>query len=402
MNYVSRRPYGIRYGSRRAAAAKWLLVVVTVSAAVVAFARNRNPNTTPTKIIFTASATANEPAPTLSVGILQMLQSAALASSPAFAYVVPPGASQPQVLPVTPFLADGQVDYGPTRISVLHANLSAVQQAVEDEATRGQFDLLTTLAAAIKAAPPPATLVVISSGLSTVGGFDLRQVGWDASPSSVAAQLKGRGLLPDLAGYQVVFTGLGDTAGRQTALPLPQQTTLTSYWVAICQASSAASCSIDDTDRPEPPSRSIIPVPLVPVPVVTSVRGTGNSTITSLPDSLLFLFDSFTLVPAADTILQPLAQRAHSQRMLVSIVGYASPDGGTHAFNQVLSERRADAVRNRLVDLGLPADQITQVMGLGTAGHNLGACLIHGQLDEAICAQFRRVVIILSPVVVTS
>ena len=69
------------------------------------------------------------------------------------------------------------------------------------------FDLLATIAAAIRAAPPPATLIVISSGLSTSGGLDLRQVGWDASPSSVAAQLKARGLLPDLAGYRVISLG---------------------------------------------------------------------------------------------------------------------------------------------------------------------------------------------------
>ena len=217
--------------------------------------------------------------------------------------------------------------YGPTRTSTLDANINAVQQAVEHEAAEGPFDLLAAIALAIKATPPPATLIVISSGLSTSGGLDLRQVGWDASPSSVAAQLKAHGLLPDLAGYQVVFSGLGDTAGRQHALPLPQQTTLASYWLAICQESGAASCRVDDTDRPEPPSRSTIPVPLVPVPVVTSVTGPGNSTITSLPDTLLFPFDSSTLIPSADTILQPIAQRARSQDQLVSITGYASPDG---------------------------------------------------------------------------
>ena len=112
------------------------------------------------------------------------LRSAGLASTPATAYVVAPGASQPEIIPLTPYLANGQVDYGPTRVSTLNANISAVQQAVEHEAAQGPFDLLATIAAAIKAAPPPATLIVISSGLSTAGGFDLRQVGWDANPSS--------------------------------------------------------------------------------------------------------------------------------------------------------------------------------------------------------------------------
>ena len=403
MNYFPRRRYGIRYGGRRAATVKWLLVVVVIGAALAAFIRNRSPDTMPTNnIIITASDTANEPEPTLSVGVQQILRSSGLASTPASAYVVAPGATEPEIIPLTPYLANGQVDYGPTRVSTLNANISAVQQAMEHQAAQGPFDLLGTIAAAIRAAPPRATLIVISSGLSTAGGFDLRQVGWDANPSIIAAQLKARGLLPDLAGYQVIFSGLGDTAGRQPPLPLPQQTTLINYWDTICHASGAASCSVDDTDRPEPPSRSTISVPLVPVPVVISVRGPGDRMITTLPDALLFPFDSSTLIPSADTILRPLAQRADSQHQLVSITGYASPDGGTNGYNLALSARRANAVRNRLIALGLPTDQITQVTGLGTAGHSPAACLVQGQLDEAICAQLRRVVIVLSPALVTS
>jgi peptidoglycan-associated lipoprotein len=136
--------------------------------------------------------------------------------------------------------------------------------------------------------------------------------------------------------------------------------------------------------------------------VVTSVRGPENSTTTSLPDTLLFPFNSSTLIPSADTLLQPIARRARSQHQLVSITGYASPDGGTTAYNLALSERRANAVRNRLTALGLPADQITQVTGAGTAGQSPDVCLVHGQLDEAMCAQLRRVVIVLSPAAVTS
>ena len=143
-------------------------------------------------------------------------------------------------------------------------------------------------------------------------------------------------------------------------------------------------------------------MPLVPVPVVTSVTGPGKSTITTLPDTLLFPLDSSTLIPSADTVLAPIAQRAQRLHQLVSITGYASPDGGTNAYNLALSARRANAVRNRLIALGLPANQVTQVTGAGTAGKSPAACLVHGQLDEAICAQLRRVVIVLSPVTATS
>ena len=402
MNYFTRRRYTVRYGSRRGATVRWLLVVMLACAALAAFARHHTPAAASASFIIAASATADEPAPVLSADILQTLRAAGLRAVPATAYVVFPGASEPDVISLTPHLPNGQIDYGPTRTSTLNANIAAVQQAVGLEAAQGSFDLLATLAAAVKAAPPPATLIVTSSGLSTAGGFDLRQVGWDADPSSVAAQLKARGLLPDLGGYQVVFSGLGDTAGRQPSLPLPQQTTLARYWEQICQASGATSCSVDDTDRTEPPSRSTIPVPIVPVPAVHSVTGPEHQTITTLPDTLLFPFDSFTLVPSADTILQPIAQRARDQHQLVSITGYASPDGGTSAYNLTLSARRATAVRARLIALGLPAGQAGQATGAGTAGKTRAACLIDGQLDEAVCAQLRKVVIVMSPLAVTS
>ena len=171
-------------------------------------------------------------------------------------------------------------------------------------------------------------LLILSSGLSTAGGFDLRQVGWDASPATVAAQLKARGLLPVLAGWRVVFSGLGDTAGPQPPLPLPQRTTLTSYWMAVCHAAGAPSCHADEMTRPDPPSRSKTAVPVVPVPTVQSVRGPHGSTSISIPNDELFGFGGASLLAGADSILGPLAAKARSGHLTATITGYASPDGG--------------------------------------------------------------------------
>jgi outer membrane protein OmpA-like peptidoglycan-associated protein len=369
----------------------WLVPVVILAALVSAC----GPSQAPTTMIIAASATANEPDPLLSPYVLQLLEAAGTGSTRATAYVVAPDSGQARVISLTPRRADGQVDFGPTREQVLNANLSAVQRAVQDEAADGPFDLLSTIAAAARVAPPPATLIVVSSGLSTAGGLDMRQVGWDSSPQTVAAQLKAAGLLPNLSGYHVLFSGLADTAGRQPALPLPQRTTLISYWLAICTASGASSCATDEQTRPEPPSRSITAVPVVQVPAVHSVRG-PHGTTTTLPDALLFSFDSATLLPSANSVLSPLAEQAVAQHLRVSITGYASPDGGSATYNVALSRRRAQAVSARLEELGLPSAQITGVTGLGTAGESPSACDAGGRLDEAICAQLRRVVVTLS------
>ena len=158
--------------------------------------------------------------------------------APRLEYLSSRPADRPTTLPLSPPRTHNPAE----RAAALDANLSTFERTLEDKATNGPMDLLSLISAATRAESQPSTLIVVSSGLSTAGGFDLRQVGWDANPSLVASQLKALGLLPDLDGRQVVFSGLGDVAGRQHALPLPQQTTLESYWTAICRASGAASC----------------------------------------------------------------------------------------------------------------------------------------------------------------
>jgi outer membrane protein OmpA-like peptidoglycan-associated protein len=252
---------------------------------------------------------------------------------------------------------------------------------------------------ASRAASPPATMLLLTSGVTTSGGFDLRKAGWAEPPASAAAELKQRGLLPDLAGWTLIFSGLGETGGRQPALPLPQQTTLASYWLAICHAAGAAACRVDDSPRPIRASHSTVPVPVVPVPAVQSITGPRGQQQSIVPADLLFAFGRATLLPGANSYLAPIAVRAGSGSFSVSITGQASPDGGTASYNLRLSASRAQAVQRRLIMLGLPARRITQVSGIGTAGQS---CTVNGTLDESKCAQLRRVVITLSPATAAS
>jgi len=372
-----------------------LLLTVVATLSLLLAACGKTPATTPDVIVIIPSATANEPAPELSAENRSMLLSAGAASTQADAYIVDPATGQPTEVPLTPRRADGQVEYGPRRGLLLDQNVSRVGALLRSEAASGPFDLLGMIAAAVRVTSPPGTLLILSSGLSTAGGFDLRLVGWGADPGSIAAQLKQRGLLPDLAGWRVIFSGLGDTVGRQPPLPLPQRTTLASYWMAICRAAAATACQIDEMTRPDPPSRSTTSVPVVPIPAVASVRGPDGAIGLSVPSDELFAFDSATLLPGADGILGPLAAKAGAGHLLVTITGYASPDGGSAAYNLTLSRARALAVRARLVALGLPPGQITRVTGLGTDGKTAQACDVAGQFDEAICAQLRRVVVFL-------
>jgi len=192
-----------------------------------------------------------------------LLFSAGADSTAGDAYLVTADTGEPVELPLTPRRPDGQVEYGSRRGQLLSQNISRVQNALANEAASDPVDLLARIAVAARITSVPGTLLIFSSGLSTTGAFDLRQVGWDANPAAIAAQLESRGLLPPLAGWRVIFSGLGDTAPPQPALPLPQRTALIGYWMAICHAAQAVSCGTDEMTRPAPPSHSTAAVPVV-------------------------------------------------------------------------------------------------------------------------------------------
>lgn len=351
----------------------------------------------PKTIVVAASATMNEPRPVLAAPDLTILRNAGTTSSRATAFVVNPSTGQAREVSLTPRRADGQVDYGPERGHELAANVQQVQQLVGQEAASRPFDLLTMIAQAVRVTSPPGTLLVLSSGLSTAGAFDLRMVGWGASPHAAAVALDRRGQLPRLTGWHVIFSGLGDTAGRQPAPPLPQRTELTRYWLAICQVAGAASCAADSITRPEPRSHSTRPVPVIPFPRVTSFRGPHGRTGVNLPADEFFAFNSARLLPGANAVLAPVAAKASRLHLKVTIAGYASPDGGTRSYNLHLSTARAHAVQARMIALGLPNRLVAKVVGLGLDGEARAVCLRHGRLDEAACSRLRRVVITLSP-----
>ena len=74
-----------------------------------------------------------------------------------------------------------------------------------------------------------------------------------------------------------------------------------------------------------------------------------------------FDFDSARLTPNARTILRNVAERlAYHHKTEVEISGHTD-SVGSRAYNQRLSERRAEAVRDYLIELGVDAERLTAV-----------------------------------------
>ncbi len=95
------------------------------------------------------------------------------------------------------------------------------------------------------------------------------------------------------------------------------------------------------------------------IPGVEVTRPAENEIAVRLTNDILFDVDSFALRTESRTTLRDLAdnfKRYNDES--VTVEGHTDASG-TAEHNQILSERRADAVRDYLVDQGVPASRVT-------------------------------------------
>ena len=75
--------------------------------------------------------------------------------------------------------------------------------------------------------------------------------------------------------------------------------------------------------------------------------------------SVFFAFNSSKIESKKEIInLQALADAAKNAGVKLSVVGYADSATGSAAYNQKLSEARANAVADKLVELGVSREQL--------------------------------------------
>jgi outer membrane protein OmpA-like peptidoglycan-associated protein len=347
-------------------------------------------------VVLVVSGTRSEPSPTLPPTVVDALETTADATEgDASAVVVSADGTARTVLPLTPHRADGSVEHGLQRPRLVAQNVAAVEDAAAGvTAKKDGLDLLEGISTGVRGARP-GLLVVVSNGLSTSGGLDLRQVGWNADPATVATQLRERGVLEDLRGWHVVFTGLGDAAGDQPPLPKPARDTLTAYWTAICTASGAASCAVDATPAHGAAPRGTATVPVVPIPGLSSVVGPHGEVTTTITDELLgFRGDSAEVSPAGRALLGQVAGQiratlaAHPDAPVV-VHGYtADPPGYSPDRLARLARARSEAVVAVLVAAGVPT---TNLHAVGDGPAPGMTAVVDGHFDEFLGARMRRV-----------
>ncbi len=121
-----------------------------------------------------------------------------------------------------------------------------------------------------------------------------------------------------------------------------------------------------------------------------TITNTGDRLIVSFPQDILFAVNSFAVRPDLQSDLGVLANSlGNYPNSTVQIVGHTDSDGDA-AFNQQLSERRANAVADVLLNNGVPFNRI-QTFGRGESQP------VASNLTPEGKAQNRRVEIVILP-----
>lgn len=120
------------------------------------------------------------------------------------------------------------------------------------------------------------------------------------------------------------------------------------------------------------------------------IQNTGDRLIVTLPQDILFATDSFAVRPDLQRDLRAVAANLQAYPdSTIQIVGHTDSDGDA-GYNQTLSENRANAVADVLLDEGVPFARI-QTFGRGEAQP------VSSNLTPEGKAQNRRVEIVILP-----
>ena len=317
---------------------------------------------------FVVGARSNMPAPRLDGRAMEVLQEAVDKQSLA-AIVVADG--EPSVLGTMSLVVEGATSQArdASRKDNRRAVLDGIATARADDPEADLLAGLDLAARSIRSVETlPHAIAVIDSGLSTVAPLDFTQPGLlEADPDEVAASLAAAGELPDLAGMEVTFQGLGDTAAPQESLSIAQRANLVAIWRAVVEAAGGQMEVEDSPLDGDPPSDGgttalpevrIVPIPEGPACSGATVELTGSD-VAFLPDSAEFADPA-----AARAVLEPIAQQLVETGATATLTGTTARVGDLKGQIQ-LSERRAQAVLEELVTLGVPASALTAI-GLGS------------------------------------
>lgn len=131
--------------------------------------------------------------------------------------------------------------------------------------------------------------------------------------------------------------------------------------LAACSHAPTAPTPQVEAPKPPPPAPVAAPAPAPqPAPVAAPAPSPADRLAAALPrDGLFFTFDSSTLSGESEKALADLGPLlAQSPGLGLRIEGNCD-DRGTREYNLALGQRRADAAKKYLQQMGVKSDQLT-------------------------------------------
>ena len=264
-----------------------------------------------------------------------------------------------------------------------------------------EIDTLTAISKAadsINSTSESKTLLVFDSGLSTNGILNFASQNlFDASPELIVEQLREINAIPRVDGLNIIFTGLGQTCGKQKELPESYKAKLESIYTSILEE-GGATVTIDreplsnEENTADLPSCSVVPVVEDKLDISAAVPDVvkfDDEKISFVADKAEFINEN-----EAYKALLPISELLKTNPNLKVLIVGSTATAGTVEGCRSLSLKRAEKVKQALLDTGVSSSQI-QTYGAGQDSTPLRVNdIINGQFVESEAKKNRAVYII--------
>ena len=223
------------------------------------------------------------------------------------------------------------------------------------------------------------TIVVIGTGLSTQGTLNFQNNLLSVEPEAVLDQLEEKDEIPDFTGITVVWQQMGDVALPQQDLSQTQRKRLQEIWGGIVERGGGTFVYNDIMANPVDTEATYPAVDTVELPAETPVDfnaamfDTGDERLLEEPvmlteEQVSFVPDKATYLDGDEAVatIQPIADYLLEHEQITVLLAGTTAGDEDSDYTMTLSQKRADAVRSTLVQLGVDESRIV-TMGLGSS-----------------------------------
>lgn len=223
------------------------------------------------------------------------------------------------------------------------------------------------------------TIVVIGTGLSTQGTLNFQNNLLSVEPEAVLDQLEEKNEIPDFTGISVVWQQMGDVASPQENLSQTQRKRLQEIWSGIVERGGGTFVYNDIMANPVDTEVSYPAVDTVDLPTETPIGFEETMFDTEgesvLEEPVMLTEEQVSFVPDKSTYLneeeavetiQPIADYLIEHEQITVLLAGTTAGDEDSDYTMTLSQERADAVRDTLIQFGVDESRIVTV-GLGSS-----------------------------------